>query len=71
MSSKHHSQMTVDEYHKQQADCDGLCQITGDMVNDTPDLMRCVTCPFCKEIVDAILTKDAISCPRCGARVDR
>lgn len=29
------------------------------------DSMDCVTCPFCKETVDAIVTADKIECPKC------
>lgn len=35
--------------------------------------MRCVTCPFCKKTVDAVVSKDSIMCPRedCNKLVDR
>jgi len=63
--------LTVDEYRQQVADCDGLCVITDAMVTDNPNLMRCVTCPFCAETVDAILTPTHIACPKCNVSVER
>lgn len=63
--------LTVDEYHQQVADCDGLCVITEEMTKDDPNLMRCVRCPFCEETVDAILTATHIACPSCQAEVKR
>ena len=35
------------------------------------DRMRCVTCPFCKEKVDAILTATTIRCPACNESAPR
>jgi hypothetical protein len=63
--------LTVEHYQQHQANCDGLCTITDDMMREEPDLMRCVTCPFCKETVDAILTPTSISCPKCKTVVQR
>ena len=65
------SQLTTEEYARQQAACDNLCIITPAMVEAEPELMRCVTCPFCKQLVDAILTPASISCPACLVMVDR
>ncbi len=65
------SPLTIDQYAQQVADCDGLCAITDDMLQTEPDLMRCVTCPFCKETVNAILTATTISCPACKVTVQR
>lgn len=33
--------------------------------------MSCVTCPFCKEIVDAIVTAEKIECPKCHETASR
>ena len=64
-------QLTKEMYEAQVADCDGLCVITDDMLEQTPDLMQCVTCPFCKIVVNAILTKTTITCPECKVTVSR
>ena len=37
----------------------------------TAVLLRCVTCPFCKQIVDAVLTPSLIICPKCDAQAPR
>ena len=64
--------LTEEQYHQQAADCDGLCGIDHDRIaNDNPNLMPCVTCPFCREIVDAVLTPTTISCPKCEVTVNR
>lgn len=63
--------LTKEHYEHQAAECDGLCAITDHMLEQEPDLMRCVTCPFCKESVDAILTPATISCPKCKVTVKR
>lgn len=34
-------------------------------------VLKCVTCPFCKETVDAILTEDKIICPKCNKSANR
>lgn len=34
-------------------------------------VMNCVTCPFCKKIVDAIVTARTIKCPECKAEAKR
>lgn len=65
------SKLTIEDYHHQQAACDGLCDITDHMVELNPNLMRCVTCPFCQETVDAVLTETTISCPECKVTVNR
>jgi predicted RNA-binding Zn-ribbon protein involved in translation (DUF1610 family) len=62
--------LTVEHYHEQQDNCDNLCNITDEVVADN-DLMRCVTCPFCKEVVNATLTAKTIACPECGVVVSR
>ncbi len=65
-------QLTKEQYEHQAAHCDGLCSIDHDRIaNDNPNLMPCVTCPFCKELVDAILTSTTISCPACKIVVKR
>ncbi len=64
--------LTKDQYEHQKADCDGLCDIDHDRIAaDNPNLMPCVTCPFCKALVDAILTPTTISCPECKITVSR
>lgn len=62
--------MRAEEYHEQQASCDGLCDVTNSLVIDK-NFMRCVTCPFCKKTVDAILTETTIACPVCKVEVKR
>lgn len=62
--------ISVEQYKRQQAECDGLCDVT-EVVVDESNLMRCVTCPFCKEIVSAILTEKTIACPECKVVVPR
>lgn len=64
--------LTPAQYEHQKAHCDGLCEIDHDRIAvDDPTRMPCVTCPFCKELVDAILTPDTISCPACKVTVSR
>lgn len=66
------SRLTVELYEHQRADCEGLCEIDHDRIaNDNPNFMPCVTCPFCKQLVDAILTPTSISCPKCEVTVSR
>lgn len=66
------SDLTKEQYQHQKAACNGLCDIDHDRIAaDDPTRMPCVTCPFCKELVDAILTPTTISCPRCEVTVDR
>lgn len=62
--------MTAEEYLEQQAACDGLCDIT-EIVVEEKGFMRCVTCPFCKATVDAVLTDTTIACPSCKVEVTR
>lgn len=64
------STLSIDEYNKEKTDCEGLCDITDEVMVEN-NYMRCVTCPFCKETVDAILTKTTIACPACDVIVDR
>lgn len=33
--------------------------------------MKCVTCPFCKKLVDAIVTEAKIKCPKCKKEVSK
>lgn len=65
--------LTVEDYERQHADCDGLCDIDHDRkpAVDNPFVMPCVTCPFCKELVDAELTPTTIACPACKVAVSR
>ncbi len=35
------------------------------------ETMSCVKCPFCKKIVDAIVTADKITCPSCNSSANR
>lgn len=66
------SQLTKEQYEAQAAACDGLCDIDHDRISNTdPTLMPCVTCPFCKQLVDAILTPTSIACPSCKVEVTR
>lgn len=37
--------------------------------DETTTTMDCVTCPFCHETVDAIVTSTRIKCPKCEAEV--
>lgn len=62
--------LSTEEYNRQKSDCDGLCDITEEVVEEK-NYLRCVTCPFCKELVDAVLTKTTIACPACSVIVDR
>jgi DNA-directed RNA polymerase subunit RPC12/RpoP len=39
-------------------------------VTRTNDSMKCVTCPFCKKTVDAIVKKSTIACPECRVEVN-
>lgn len=36
---------------------------------DGSSTLMCVKCPFCKQIVNAHMTKTTISCPECKALV--
>lgn len=66
------SKLTKEQYEHQHANCEGLCDIDHDRIAaDNPNLMPCVTCPFCKQLVDAILTETTISCPECKVTVSR
>jgi hypothetical protein len=40
-------------------------------LNGENNLMKCVTCPFCHETVDAELTEDKITCPSCKESASR
>jgi hypothetical protein len=66
------AELTLEQYEHQKAACDGLCDIDHDRISSTdPNRMPCVTCPFCKQLVDAILTPTTISCPQCEVTVSR
>ncbi len=64
--------LTKEQYEQQKGLCDSLCDIDHDRIAvDDPTRMPCVTCPFCAQLVDAILTPDTISCPACSVTVKR
>ncbi len=66
------TKLTPELYEHQAANCDGLCEIDHDRISNTnPNLMPCVTCPFCKKLVDAVLTPTTITCPSCDVTVSR
>ncbi len=54
--------------------CGGYLAASEDSVLKTVtrsiDSMKCVTCPFCKKTVDAIVRKNLISCPQCKVAVN-
>lgn len=62
--------MNLEDYRAQQIACDNACDIT-ELVVEQANLMKCVTCPFCKATVDAILTEKTIACPKCKVKVSR
>lgn len=39
--------------------------------SESSNKMKCVTCPFCKNTVDAIVTSTKIKCPSCAEEVSR
>lgn len=39
--------------------------------SETTSKMECVTCPFCKRTVDAIVTASHIECPKCHEKVSK
>lgn len=39
--------------------------------NSSSEKMLCVTCPFCRQMVDADVTVDKISCPKCHKSASR
>jgi hypothetical protein len=39
-------------------------------ITRTNDGMKCVTCPFCKKTVDAIVKRSSIACPECRVEVN-
>lgn len=66
------SELTKELYEHQKAECDGLCEIDhGRITVNNPNLLPCVTCPFCQEIVTAELTPTTIHCPACKITVKR
>ena len=40
-------------------------------VNSISESMKCVKCPFCSEMVDAIVTSEKIECPKCHNSASR
>ncbi len=62
--------MTTDEYKTSQQACENLCDVTDELVAER-DFMKCVTCPFCKSTVDAVVTEKTIACPKCKVEVQR
>lgn len=66
------TKLKKDKYEHQKSQCDGLCEIDHSKIAvDNPNLMPCVTCPFCRLVVDAILTPETITCPSCKVSVSR
>lgn len=62
--------LTEKQYEAQKASCDGLCDVTDQLV-EKRDYMACVKCPFCHEVVTAELTPTTIHCPACKITVRR
>ena len=62
--------MKIDEYYHMQSLCDDKCYVTDELIEER-EYMKCVTCPFCKELVNAVLTKSTIACPACKVEVER
>jgi hypothetical protein len=60
---------------RSQSEPGGVFSQTSDEVAESlfggSDSMKCVTCPFCKKTVDAIVTKDEIECPSCNKVVNK
>lgn len=66
------SDLTIEEYEHNAANCNGLCDIDHSRIDKKdPTKMPCVTCPFCKELVTAELTPATIHCPACKITVKR
>ena len=63
--------MTTEIYEQQQAACNDLCIVPATKLQEQTGELPCVRCPFCKEIVTAILTKTSIACPACKVSVGR
>ena len=63
--------LTRELYEQQQAACDDLCIVPVTVPQEGAKELPCVRCPFCKEIVTAILTKTTIACPACKVKVGR
>lgn len=42
-------------------------KMTYDQLSSATDKLQCVTCPFCKELVDAVVGGGKITCPKCNA----
>ncbi len=65
------SGLTKEQYEKQAAQCDGLCEVPVSSQQEAASELPCVKCPFCHEIVTARLTPTTISCPACKITVSR
>ena len=65
------SGLTKEQYEKQAAQCEGLCEVPVTHAQEVASELPCVTCPFCREIVTARLTPITISCPACKITVSR
>ena len=50
---------------------DDICEDCVIPASALPDLSLCVRCPFCKQVVNAIMTETHISCPACLVSVER
>jgi hypothetical protein len=48
---------------------DGTDGQMGELGMNQGNLLSCVTCPFCKQVVDAIKTSGGIQCPKCEVEV--
>lgn len=63
------SGITKELYEQQAAACDNKCAIEVTDDQKKSGEMPCVRCPFCLEIVTALLTGSTISCPTCKVSV--
>jgi hypothetical protein len=63
--------LTKKTYEQQAKDCDGLCEVPVTKQQVETGELPCVRCPFCKQIVTAVLTPTTISCPACKIEVAR
>lgn len=65
------SGLTKEQYEQQAVTCDGLCEVPVTDEQQAEGILPCVKCPFCKEIVNAVLTPKTIHCPACKITVSR
>lgn len=63
--------LTAEQYKKQQANCENLCDVPVSVIEENNGTLPCVRCPFCAEIVTALVTLTTISCPECNVSVNR